>query len=94
MNTQATHQAQSSGLTMDLGMVLAAPVPMGQLWELHEAMQRCGLSLQPTRMVYDRLYALERLGQAHAQGDEALRALATQLFDRYQCSGEWIGLLH
>jgi hypothetical protein len=82
------------GLMPELGLPVAGAVEMTQLWQLQDLMQAQGLDLQPTRMVYDRLYALERLARAHAQGDATLQALAQDLFDTYQRCGEWIGLIH
>ena len=71
------------GLVPDLGLTVAGTASMDEL-----------LTLQPTRMLYDRLYALERLSTAHARGDARLQAVAQDLFDAYQRRGEWIGLVH
>lgn len=76
------------------GLPITGPVDMGQLQAFQGLMLHAGLRLQPTRMLYDRLYAFERLAEAHASASPALRELALQLFDRYQCGGEWIGLMH
>jgi len=82
------------GQTLDIGMPIAGPVDVRDLQVLQELMQGEGLSLQPTRMLYDRLYAFERLAAAHASGQVALQALAMRLFGDYQRAGEWIGLIH
>ncbi|MCX2862737.1 hypothetical protein OOZ63_12910 [Paucibacter sp. PLA-PC-4] len=78
----------------DLGLSIAGPVDGVQLQAFQSLMQQAGLRLQPTRMLYDRLYAFERLAEAHASGNQALRELAMQLFDSYQRAGEWIALMH
>lgn len=79
----------------ELGNPLAGAVGMEQLLELQALMQREGLGLQPTRMLYDRLYAFERLAQVYASAaNPALRELALTVFHRYQSGGEWIGLIH
>jgi hypothetical protein len=78
----------------DLGLPITGPVDMGQLQAFQGLMLQAGLRLQPTRMLYDRLYAFERLAEAHASASPALRDLAMQLFDCYQRGGEWIGLMH
>ena len=94
IHAEYVNQAASLGLMPELGAVVAGPVGMEPLWQLQGLMEAQGLKLQPTRMVYDRMYALERLATAHARGDAELQALAQSLFDRYQNSGEWLGLLH
>lgn len=82
------------GLVPDLGLTVSAPAGLDQLFQLQDLMAAAGLDLQPTRMVYDRHYALDRLARAHATGDAALQALSQDLFDAYQRRGEWIGLVH
>ena len=81
------------GLVPDLGLT-AGTASMDELLTLQDLMADHGLTLQPTRMLYDRLYALERLSTAHARGDARLQAVAQDLFDAYQRRGEWIGLVH
>ena len=73
---------------------VAGTASMDELLTLQDLMAGHGLTLQPTRMLYDRLYALERLSTAHARGDARLQAVAQDLFDAYQRRGEWIGLVH
>ena len=82
----------------ELGLTGAGPTsgPVGtrELMRFGQLMADAGLPLQPTRMLYDRAYAFDRLAEAASQGHEALRTLAEQLFDAYQCAGDWIGLVH
>jgi len=82
------------GLVPEIGLTVAGPTGMDTLWQLQDLMAAQGMSLQATRMVYDRHYALERLACAHARGDATLQALAQEVFDSYQRRGEWIGLVH
>ena len=82
------------GVVPDLGLTVAGTAGMDELLQLQDLMASNGLTLQPTRMLYDRLYALERLSTAHARGDARLQAAAQDLFDAYQRRGEWIGLVH
>jgi hypothetical protein len=42
-----------------------------------------GWPVQIARMCYDRLYAYERIAQAHASANSALRQVALQLFHAY-----------
>jgi len=78
----------------DLGLTVVAPANPADLQRLQALMAAEGLSLQATRMMYDRLYACERLAQGHASANPQLRELAMQLFNSYQQAGEWIGLVH
>lgn len=90
-------QEWSSGAEVELPgllMPIAGPVDLRELQALQQLMSAQRLGLQPTRMLYDRLYAFERLAAAHASADESLRELALELFQRYQSAGEWIGLVH
>ena len=79
---------------VELGLPIAGPVDMADLQRFQALMADRGIALQSTRMLYDRLYALERLAQGHASGHTALRELAERLFNGYQQAGEWIGLIH
>lgn len=81
-----------SGLAF--GSPIIGPVDGGDLQRFQALMGQEGLALQPTRMLYDRLYACERLAQGHASANEALRELAMRMFNSYQQAGEWIGLIH
>lgn len=79
---------------LEIGLTVAGAADGQDLQRFAELMAQQGLPLQPTRMIYDRLYAFERLAQAHASGDEALQQQALRIFDAYQARGEWIGLIH
>ncbi|MDC8784361.1 hypothetical protein [Roseateles koreensis] len=79
---------------LDLGLSFTGPVESADLLRFQALMAVEGLNLQPTRMLYDRLYACEQLAQGHASGNPTLRELALQLFNSYQQAGTWIGLVH
>ncbi|MDT8998441.1 hypothetical protein RQP53_04030 [Paucibacter sp. APW11] len=79
---------------VEIGLTVSGAVEGGELQRFAELMQLERLPLQPTRMIYDRLYAFERLAAAHASANPDLQAQALQLFDSYQARGEWIGLIH
>jgi hypothetical protein len=48
-----------------------------------KAMAAHGVKVQAARLGYDRRYACECLTRAHASSDEALRALALELFEAF-----------
>jgi hypothetical protein len=81
-----------------LGLTVAGathgPVRSGELLRFGQLMADAGLGLNPTRMLYDRHYAFERLADGHASDHTGLRELALELFEAYQAAGEWIGLTH
>lgn len=89
-----SHVAPVQADLAGLGLTIAGAVEMSELLDFQRLMHKDGQTLQPTRMLYDRLYAFERLALAHASASETLRAKALQLFQRYQQAGEWIGLIH
>ena len=70
------------------------PVATRDLLRFGQLMNDAGLDINPTRMLYDRQYAYERLADALGSRHDALRDVALDLFDAYQSSGEWIGLAH
>jgi hypothetical protein len=70
------------------------PVSSGDLLRFGQLMADAGLPLNPTRMLYDRRYAYERLADGHGSAHAELRDLALDLFEAYQAAGEWIGLTH
>jgi len=70
------------------------PVRTGDLLRFGQLMNDAGLAINPTRMLYDRHYAYERLADGHACDHPGLRELALELFEAYQAAGEWIGLAH
>lgn len=78
--------------TLELDSPIVGPVDAADLQRFHALMYAEGLALQPTRMVYDRPYAYERLAAAFGSANDALRHLAVELFADYQQAGEWIGL--
>ncbi|MEH0165021.1 hypothetical protein ABT392_12390 [Paucibacter sp. JuS9] len=80
--------------SFDLGSLIAGPVAMGELQHFEQLMRQEGTAVQPTRMIYDRLYAFERLAKGHASSNTELRELSLTLFESYQSAGEWIGLIH
>jgi hypothetical protein len=50
------------------------------------AMAAQGMTVQPARLGYDRLYAFDCFARAHAATDDALRALAVELFAAFERS--------
>ena len=89
MNPTPDTTDQTQLLPWHAHAVLPALVPgaclsRALLMAFAQAMRDQALPVQPQRMRYDRLYALQCLCQAHSRGDEHLRALAVELFDRYQ----------
>lgn len=79
---------------VELSSPLAGPVDPLDLQRFQQLMAQERIALQPTRMLYDRLYAFERLAQGYAGSNVALRELSLRLFNDYQQAGEWIGLVH
>lgn len=95
----AVPEAILQGDTLDLpdlglGLTLSTGIDMAELQAFARLMHAQGLPLQPTRMIYDRLYAFDCLAMAHGSGHDALQRLALHIFDAYQARGEWIGLMH
>ena len=66
----------------------ACDVPFGQTaprLQLFQALMKIqGWHVDTQRMLYDRIYACERLALAHTCADDALRALSVELFGQYQ----------
>ena len=66
----------------------ACDVPFGRaasrLQLFHALMQVQGWHVDSQRMLYDLVYACERLVLAHTCSDDALRALSVELFGQYQ----------
>lgn len=81
------------GLTV-AGATSGGPVSTGDLLRFGQLMNDAGLAINPTRMLYDRHYAYERLADGHASSHPGLSGLALKLFEAYQAAGEWIGLAH
>jgi hypothetical protein len=91
---QAVDPALRPQAGFELGSPIAGPVDSADLHRFQQLMAQEDIALQPTRMLYDRLYAFERLAQGHASANPDLRDLAMHLFNGYQQAGEWIGLMH
>src|SRR6218665_216379 len=68
---------------VELGSPIAGPVDAADLQQFQQLMPLQRIALQPTRMLYDRLYAFERLAQGHASAHAALRQLSQRLFNDY-----------
>jgi hypothetical protein len=63
---------------------LVAPVRLEQLRELSTWMALDGQRVSLHRLCVDRVYALERLAEAHASDLEPLRELAVTLFAAFE----------
>jgi hypothetical protein len=72
----------------------SGPVSSRELLRFGQLMNDAGLAINPTRMLYDRQYAYERLADGHGSDHPGLRDLALDLFEAYQSAGEWIGMAH
>lgn len=70
------------------------PVRSRDLLRFGQLMNDAGLPINPTRMLYDRHYAYDRLAEGHGSEHPGLCELALDLFEAYQAAGEWIGLAH
>ncbi len=91
---QALDPALRPQQSFELGSPIVGPVHPADLQRFQALMAAQGLAVQPTRMMYDRMYAFERLSRGHASSSAALQDLALDLFCAYQQAGEWIGLTH
>ena len=91
---QGVHLGDIRALGLTVAGATSGPVSSGDLLRFGQLMADAGLALNPTRMLYDRQYAYERLADGHASDSTALRELALDLFEAYQAAGEWIGLVH
>ncbi len=60
-----------------------AHLSVAQLMQFKALMLHEGWPVQLARMCYDRLYAYERIAQAHASANDVLRRVALQLFQAY-----------
>lgn len=90
----AEHREPLLAAPLFLESPIVAPVDASRLQRLHALMFAAGLDLEPTRMVYDRTYAYERLAAGFGSDSETLRQFAIDVFADYQDAGEWIGLIH
>jgi hypothetical protein len=64
----------------------AGRVRLATLRAFVRAMAAQGCAVQAARLGYDRLYAFECFARAHACNDDALRALALELFAAFERS--------
>lgn len=62
----------------------AGHIKLATLRAFVRAMAAQGCPVQAARLGYDRLYAFECFARAHACNDEALRALALELFAAFE----------
>lgn len=65
------------------GPLVGSTLDIAMLQEFKLLMGLEGWPVQIARMCYDRLYAYERIAQAHASASEALRQVALLLFQAY-----------
>jgi len=91
---QGVHLGDIRALGLTVAGATSGPVSTGDLLRFGQLMNDAGLGLNPTRMLYDRQYAYERLADGLGSHHAGLRDLSLDLFDAYQASGEWIGLAH
>ncbi|MBI3348682.1 MAG: hypothetical protein HY020_15925 [Burkholderiales bacterium] len=91
---QGMHLGDIRALGLTVAGATSGPVSTGDLLRFGQLMNDVGLAINPTRMLYDRRYAHERLAEAHGSQHAGLSELALDLFDAYQAAGEWIGLAH
>jgi hypothetical protein len=94
MLAPGVHLGDVRALGLTVSGATHGPVRSRELLRLGQLMADAGLACNPTRMLYDRHYAFERLAEGHASSHPALRDLALDLFEAYQSAGEWIGLAH
>lgn len=70
-------------------------VDLWTLVQFKSLMQREGWTLQVSRMIFDRVYAHERLAFAHGSASDVLRRLAMDIFRRmHDSDGEPQGFGH
>ncbi|MFG6456372.1 hypothetical protein [Roseateles sp. BYS96W] len=88
------HLGDIRALGLTVAGAAGGPVSSRDLLRFGQLMNDAGLAINPTRMLYDRQYAYERLTDGLGSDHPGLRDLALDLFDAYQTAGEWIGLAH
>ena len=91
---QAVDPALRPQSSVDLASPIAGPVAMEALLRFQQMMADQGRDISPIRMVYDRLYACERLAEAYGSTQPRLRELAVQIYEGYERAGEWVALVH
>ncbi|WP_077034999.1 hypothetical protein [Pelomonas sp. KK5] len=89
-----TAAVREPALPQLLDSPIVAPVDGARLQRLHALMFAAGMELEPTRMIYDRAYAYERLAAGFGSGSASLRELSIDLFAEFEQSGEFLGLVH
>lgn len=91
---QGVHLGDIRALGLTVAGATSGPVSSADLLRFGQLMNDAGLAINPTRMLYDRQYAYERLADGFGSELGALRELSLDLFEAYQAAGEWIGLAH
>lgn len=91
---QGVHLGDIRALGLTVASATSGPVSTADLLRFGQLMNDAGLAINPTRMLYDRQYAYERLADGHGSNHPGLRELALDLFEAYQSAGEWIGMTH
>jgi hypothetical protein len=91
---QGVHLGDIRALGLTVASATSGPVSSADLLRFGQLMNDAGLAINPTRMLYDRQYAYERLADGFGSEMGALRELSLDLFEAYQAAGEWIGLAH
>lgn len=91
---QAVDPALRPQTSVDLASPIAGAVAMDELLRFQELMALKGRNISPIRMVYDKLYACERLAEAYGSDHLALRELAIRIYEGYERAGEWVALVH
>jgi len=91
---QGVHLGDIRALGLTVAGATSGPVSSSDLLRFGQLMNDAGLAINPTRMLYDRQYAYERLADGHGSEHPGLRDLSLDLFEAYQAAGEWIGLAH
>lgn len=91
---QGVHLGDIRALGLTVAGATSGPVSSADLLRFGQLMNDAGLAINPTRMLYDRQYAYERLADGFGSELAALRDLSLDLFEAYQAAGEWIGLAH
>jgi hypothetical protein len=91
---QGVHLGDIRALGLTVASATTGPVSTGDLLRFGQLMNDAGLAINPTRMLYDRQYAYERLADGFGSEHGPLRELSLDLFEAYQGAGEWIGLAH
>lgn len=91
---QGVHLGDIRALGLTVASATSGPVSTGDLLRFGQLMNDAGLAINPTRMLYDRQYAYERLADGFGSEHGPLRELSRDLFEAYQGAGEWIGLAH